>query len=126
MRPDSPGAPEIHDNKPGFLILQWDEGANGNAPVNNFELQYRKGSKGGLVPFRDIKAAEIRYDGSIVVSMPFSLKADDVYRFRVRSTTKMGTSPWSDWSKPIKPGKLVSTYNSYYACYISILNISSY
>eukprot|EP00111_Clytia_hemisphaerica_P021271 TCONS_00062616-protein len=114
VRPDSPGAPEIHDNKPGFLILQWDEGANGHAPVNNFELQYRKGSKGGLVPFRDIKATDIRYDGSIVVSIPFSLKSDDVYRFRVRSTTKMGTSPWSDWSKPIKPVSAVASSKPMY------------
>ena len=59
---------------------------------------------GGLVPFREIRPDEIRYDGTVVVYIPFSLKADDSYRFRVRSFTKIGTSGWSGWSKPIKPG----------------------
>jgi len=56
------------------------------------------------VPFREITPAEIRYNGATAVYMPFSLKADDSYRFRVRSTTKIGSSPWSEWSKPITPG----------------------
>ena len=43
VMPGTPGIPTTHDNKPGYLILQWEEGANGNAPINKFELQYRKG-----------------------------------------------------------------------------------
>ena len=44
MLPGTPGIPTAHDNKPGYLILQWEEGANGNAPIDKFELQYRKGN----------------------------------------------------------------------------------
>ena len=43
VMPGRPGIPAIHDNSPGYLILQWDEGANGNAPITKFQLQYRKG-----------------------------------------------------------------------------------
>lgn len=100
--PGRPGTPQVHENKPGFLILKWHEGANGNAPITQFKLQYRK-DNGGVVPFRDIKPDEVRYDGATVVYTPFTLKADGSYRFRVQSTTKMGISPWSDWSQPIKP-----------------------
>jgi len=44
VRPGKPGTPTTHENKPAFLVLQWHEGSNGNAPVTLFELEYRKGN----------------------------------------------------------------------------------
>ena len=41
--PKAPGAPTVYENKAAVLTLQWEEGDNGNLPIDKFHIQYRKG-----------------------------------------------------------------------------------
>jgi len=112
-KPNAPDAPDVYENTAGILRLTWNEGDNGYMPVNRFYMQYRKGS-GNWIDFRTISASEILYDGSMVVYTVIGLKHNEAYRFRVKSETDLGVSPFSLSSKPIKTALIAARTSPFY------------
>ncbi|XP_047144342.1 protein sidekick-1 isoform X1 [Hydra vulgaris] len=102
--PGPPDAPEVYKNQPGVLIIQWQEGDTRNIPADLFNLQYSL-ENGLWTDFKTVTPDQLRYDGTAVVYTIIGLKQERTYRFRVRSTTVLGTSPYSNPSKPITPVK---------------------
>ena len=87
-KPGTPDAPDVTAASSTSLEVTWDEPANTGPAINDYDVQYRQGDRGG---FRSWTHNSAESSATITALVP-----DSSYQVQVLARSPEGTSEWSE------------------------------